>query len=73
MDQPRSRPVPTTRADMSLLSRGLGWHGDPRASRAGAPVVGAPPSSERYASSLRHGVWGRGIPNAARPMTRTGS
>ena len=66
MDQPRSRPVPTTKADMSLRGRGLGWRGP-------IPVVGAPPSSDCYASSRRHRVWGRGTPNAARPITRTGS
>jgi hypothetical protein len=66
LDQPRSRPVPSTAHDMNSLGRGLGWHGP-------IPVVGAPPSSECYASSRRHWVWGRDIRNAGRCISTTGS
>jgi hypothetical protein len=79
MDQPRSRPVPSTAYDMNSPGRGLGWHGP-------IPVVGAPPSSECYASSRRHRVAGssvqvwcparptrfaRGCPGLARPGVGT--
>ncbi len=73
MDQPRSRPVPTTMSDKTVQSSGLRWHG--AISVVGTPNHGyghafvAPPRIWRR--SMRNGI--RGIRNGARPPFRSPS
>jgi len=57
---------PNTMDDMILRGRGLGRHGP-------ISVVGSPRRSYGYAFGEPPRIWGRGVPNAARCITRTGS
>jgi hypothetical protein len=51
---------------MTMYAGGLGRHGP-------TSVVGTPRRSCGYAFGVPPRIWGRGVPNAAHPMTRTGS
>lgn len=66
MDQPRNRHVPINWQHKNLGGLRLGWHGP-------ASVVGAPRRSYGYALVAPPRIRGRGTPNAARYIARTGS